>query len=202
MKQKRMMKLNLQLFADDPAPADPAPADPKPADPAPADPKPGGKKYTDEDVNSIIEKKLAEWQKKQDKKVEEAKKLAAMDAQQKAEYERDELKKKLEALTKKDTLSEMAKTARGMLSEKGVNISDDLLSVIVTEDAESTKANVDSFADAFLTAVQNAVAEKLGGKNPKAGSKTSTMTKDEIMAIADPELRQKKMVENRELFGI
>lgn len=199
------MKRNLilQLFAEDPTPGDPKPADPSPTDPTPADPKPGDPKYTDADVNRIIDQKFAEWQKKQQKAVDEAKKLAEMNAQQKAEYERDQLQKELDALKKKDSLSEMTKTARKMLSDKGVSVSDEVLVMLVNTNAEETKAAVDAFATAFTTAVEAAVKERLKGNSPKKGSGggTDPMTKEQIMDIKDPELRQKKMLEHRELFN-
>lgn len=52
------------------------------------------KKYTDADVDAIIDKKFAKWQKDYESKVDEAKKLAEMTAQQKAEFERDKLIRK------------------------------------------------------------------------------------------------------------
>ena len=64
---KNMIFMALQLFADDPAPSDPKPGnltDPKPADPKPGDPAPDSKpgepqkKYTDEDVDKIINSAL------------------------------------------------------------------------------------------------------------------------------------------------
>ena len=46
------------------------------------------------------------------------------------------------------------------------------------------------------------VKERLKGRTPKVGTGSSKpMTKAEIMAIRDPELRQKMMLENRELFN-
>lgn len=161
------------------------------------------KKYTDDDVNKMFDKKFAEWQKKKDKEVSEAKKLAEMNAQQKAEYERDQLQKELDSLKKKDALSEMTKTARKMLSDEGISVSDDLLSVLVTTDAEKTKAAVDGFAKLFKDAVEKAVKDKLKGEPPKKGSAggNGTLTKEQIMAIKDPEARQKKMLEHKELFN-
>lgn len=159
-------------------------------------------KYTDEDVNKIIDKKFAEWQKKQQKEVDEAKKLAEMNATQKAEYERDQLKKKLEELERQASLGEMTKTARKMLSESNINIPDELLSMMVTTDAEETKLAVDGFAKAFKEAVESEVKERLKGEPPKRSSGSSqSMTKEQIMAIKDHELRQKKMLEHKELFN-
>ena len=127
--------LDLQLFADDGAdgsfqePANPT-TETKEAEEKENEPKPE-KKYSDDDVDKILNKKFAEWEKKKQKEVDEAKKLADMNAKEKAEYERDKLQKELDALREKDSLSEMTKTARKMLSDEGVSVSDDVLSMIV-----------------------------------------------------------------------
>lgn len=202
-------KFNIQLFADETG-AETPPTGTEEGNPnAENEPAPAGKggkagelKYTDEDVNKLIDQKFAEWQKKQEKAVSEAKKLAEMNATQKAEYQRDQLQKELDELKKANAISEMSKTARKMLSENGITISDELLSFMVTTDAEETKAAVDSFSKLFNDAVESAVKERLKGEPPKAGSGgAAKMTKEEIMAIKDPELRQKKMLENKHLFN-
>ncbi len=204
-----MYKLDLQLFADEGgAGGNPvvAPTEKQPNEPG-AEPKAEPKaqaKYTDEDVDRIVKQKHAEWDKKQRQAVDEAKKLAEMNAQQKAEYERDQLKKELDDLKRKDSIAEMAKTARKMLTEKNINVSDELLAMMVTADAEETKKAVDGFAKMFTEAVESAVKERLKGEPPRRGSSGGhvAMTKEQIMAIRDPELRQKKMLEHRELFNI
>ena len=202
---------NLQLFAEGtPAAATETPgsvenekAVEEPGNPAPvATLKEKEAKYTDEDVNKLIDQKFAEWQKKQQKAVDEAKKLAEMNATQKAEYQRDQLQKELDEYKRAASLSEMTKTARKMLSESGIVISDELLSVMVTTDAEETKAAVDGFTKAFTEAVESAVKERLKGETPRKGSGgVASMTKEQIMAIKDPELRQAKMLENKHLFN-
>lgn len=162
----------------------------------------GDKKYSDADLDAIISKKFAKWQAQQQKAVDEAKKLAEMDAQQRAEYERDQLKDELAKLKKSATRAEMTKTARKMLSDDGINVPDELLSVMVSDDAETTKAAVDGFKTAFAAAVEAAVKDRLKGNPPKRGAEDGgTMTKEQIMAIRDPELRQKKMLENKHLFN-
>lgn len=213
-----MKKLfDLQLFAEDAGSAaagtateapgsaetEKAEEQPKAKEPAPAATlKKQDAKYTDADVDDILNRKFAEWQKKQQKAVDEAQKLAAMNATQKAEYERDQLRKELDELKRVSALSEMSKTARKMLSENGIIVPDELLAVMVTEDAEVTKAAVDGFAQMFTEAVEAAVKERLKGEPPRKGSGgAAAMTKEQIMAIKDPELRQKKMLENKELFS-
>ena len=205
---------NLQLFADDPNSASSALGTAEKADGTGVAADTGKEqkeqktdrttpKYSDDDLDKILGNRFARWQKDQQKAVDEAKKLAEMDAQQKAEYERDQLKKELDDLKRKDSISEMTKTARKMLSDKNITISDELLAMMVTTDAEETKKAIDGFTKAFTDAVENAVKERLRGTPPRRGSgSTPTMTKEQIMAIRDPELRQKKMLEHRELFNI
>lgn len=93
----------------------------------------------------------------------------------------------------------MSKTARKMLSDSGVSVSEELLSVLVTADAEKTKKAVNSFADLFKTAVKNAVSETLKSPAPTTGT-SGSVTKEQIMAIKDRAARQKAINENIELF--
>ena len=157
-------------------------------------------KYTDEDVDKLFNKKFAEWEKKKQKEIDEAKKLAEMNAQERAEHERDELQKELDALKKKDSLSEMTKTARKMLSDEGVSVPDEVLAMIVDTDAEKTKAAVDAFGKAFKDAVESAVKEKLKGNPPKKGE-GKKLTKEQIFSIKDPIERQNAIAENMDLFN-
>lgn len=205
-----MKKLfDLQLFADD---ADNTGTDNQTDDSkadktdtnadSKSDTKKDDKKYSDKDLDRIINQKFAKWQKDQEKAVSEAKKLADMNAQQKAEYERDKLQKELDSYKKKDAIAAMSKEARKMLSEQNISIDDNLLSFMVTDDAEATKKAIGDFAKAFSEAVENAVKERLKGNTPrKSSGGPKAMTKEEIMAIRDPELRQQKMLENKHLFN-
>ena len=94
----------------------------------------------------------------------------------------------------------MAKTARAILSEQNINIPDELVSVLVTTDADTTSANVKAFAKAFQSAVSQAVDSKISHREPRTGG-SKTVTKNDIMAIKDTAARQKAIAENIELFG-
>lgn len=173
--------LNLQLFAED-ATANEGAAnaaaeqgkpteDKKPETAANAKPE---LKYSDEDVDKLINKKFAEWESKKQKELDEASKLAEMNAQQKAEYNFKKeqeahaaTQKELDEYKRKDTLAEMSKEARKMLSDESINISDELLSLIVTTDAEQTQTAVKNFAKLFKEAVENAAKEAAKGTTPK-----------------------------------
>lgn len=146
-----------------------------------AEPKKDEPKYTDADLDRIINKKFAELQAKKDKEVAEAQKLADMNAQEKAEYTLKQEKeahaatqKELDEYKRKDTLAEMSKTARKMLSDEGINISDDLLARLVTTDADETKTAVNGFSKLFKEAVENAVKERAKGVTPKLITNNTT----------------------------
>lgn len=190
-------KINLQLFADDVEDSDDN--DNKDTSEKEEKKEPE-KKYSDEDLDRIISKKFAKWKQDQEKAVDEAKKLADMNAQEKAEYERDKIRKELDELKNEKVLNEMSKTARKMLSDEGINISDDLLANLVTTDAEKTKSVVNDFAKMFKNEVESAVKEALKGNPPKKGVKTTTITKEQIMAIKNTAERQKMINEHMELF--
>lgn len=157
-------------------------------------------KYTDADVDEIVSKRLAKWEKQQAAKVEEAAKLAEMNAQQKAEYERDKVQKELDEYKRRDTVNAMVAESRRQLSEQGITVNDDILARLVGETAEETKASVDAFSTAFTAAVEDAVKKQLAGKAPAAGVATKTMTKEEILAIKDPIARQAAIRDNIGLF--
>lgn len=194
--------LTLQLFAEpgNNPPNDPATNDPAPNDPTPNDPEPRpGAKYTDEDVKELINQKFSEWAKEQQKKSDEAERLKNMTAQEKEAHEKEELEKKVDELLKKEALSNMSKAARGMLSEKGINISEDLLLMMVTDDADKTKSAVESFITMFQAEVKKAVADALKGETPKGGG-VSKITKEQIMKVTNRAERQRLIKENMHLF--
>ncbi len=206
---KRKIIYSLQLFADE-VQTEPAndPTEPKAKSKSDGtqesnEDKAGEaqrKLYTNEDVDKLINRKFAEWQAKKDKEINEAQKLAEMNEQQKAEYKLDKLQKELEEYKSRETLAEMAKTARAILSEQNINVPDTLVSALVTENADTTSANVKAFAKAFQSAVSQAVENKIAHKEPKIGD-AKTVTKNDIMAIKDTAARQKAIAENIELFG-
>lgn len=181
MKLKDLLKL--QLFADDSGSGDGGSPEPggNPgggSDPEGDDPNDGGdddddpepeKKYTVEEVNNLIKRKKAEWEKNRQKEDDEAKKFAKMNAQEKAEYKQQQLEKRIQELEDEKTLAGMRDEARKQLSEKGINISDNLLEFMVSKDAEKTKNAVDSFAELFNAAVNEAVKGKARQTTPKEG---------------------------------
>ena len=160
----------------------------------------GGRTYTDEEVNAIIERKLARWKKQREQEVAEAAKLAEMNATQKLEYERDQANKKLAEYERRDAVRQMTDESRKQLREAGVDVPDDVVSMLVGEDAEATKAAVDGFAAAFKDAVEAEVKRRLAGGTPRSGVDASGMTAEQILAIKDPMERQRAIKENMKKF--
>ena len=131
----------------------------------------------------------------------EAEKLAKMTKEEKAQYQNKKLEKELADLKRQNVITEMAKTARKMLADEEINIPDELLGHLVSENAEDTKTAVEAFAKMYKAAVQTAVKDALKGNPPKAGSGgKGNMTKDQILAITNPAERQRLIAENMELF--
>lgn len=164
------------------------------------------KKYTDADVDEIINKKFAKWKSEQDKaikdavaEVEEAHKLAQMNEKERRDHEYEAMEKKLQGLEAEKRHNSMMTEARSMLKADNISISDDILSVLVTEDAETTKNAVTAFSAMFQNAVNEAVKAQLADIEPRRGSAPG-MTKEEILAIKDKSTRLKAIEDNIELF--
>lgn len=157
------------------------------------------KKYSDKDVDEIVKRKFADWKTKEEKRVDEAKKLEQMDAEEKIKYERDKLQQELDQLRAEKTKNEMMKAARGILQEENISISDNLLEILVDQEADKTKENINDFVELFNAEVEKVVKEKLRGTTPRK-SGGSKISKEDILKIADPVLRQQTIAENLELF--
>lgn len=197
--QKRFF--DLQMFADE---GDNGGADGNGGDGAgdsasgAQDQKPAAK-YTDEDVDRIIEKKFAEWEKKKAKQVSEAERLSKMSAEEKANERIKQLEERLAAADREKAVAAMTKQARAILADKNINVNDDLLTNLIAEDAETTKANCENFISLFTAAVEKAVKERVKGDTPKTGT-SSGMTKEQIMKVANRAERQRLMAEHKDLF--
>lgn len=193
-------------FAEDSAdtPADNNPTNTPPAPPASdksdKDSGKDDKKYSDADVDKLLEKKFAKWQKQKEAEINEAKKLADMTATERAEHERDKLKTELEELKAANTRAEMEKTARSILQADGVTVDDKIISHLVAADADTTSANVKAFSKAFKAAVQAEVKNQLSHKSPAAGTPGGSLTKEAIMKEPDAIKRQQLIRDNISLF--
>lgn len=156
-------------------------------------------KYTDEDVDKIVSKKIAKERERAKAEADEAARLAKMTEQERTAAELKKALDEVEALRAEKAQNEMRATARKMLSDANISVSDGLLNVLVTKDADSTKQAVDDFTAIFKAEVDKAVKAKLGGEPPKVGG-TKSLTKEDILAVENREERQKLIAEHLELF--
>lgn len=146
------------------------------------DPKPAGKTYTDDEVNAIVQQKLARESKKLEKRIREelaqqaddkrseAEKLAGMNDLQRAQYELKKAQGEKAALERRINLSEQMGVARSELKAAGIDLGDELLSMFVTEKADDTNAAISKIKELFPKAVDAAVQEALKRQPPKDGA--------------------------------
>lgn len=101
-------------------------------------------KYTDEDVDSIVKKKLAKAERDKAEAVKQAEKLAKMNADEKERYEREQLEARLAEYERKELQYGLAKEANNMLVEQGIQANDAIVELLVKNDAETTQTAVKS----------------------------------------------------------
>lgn len=147
MKKKRLlMPMNLQYFAEPEGGQDTPPAEQT----TPPDDKPKGeetgKTFSRDELAKIVaaetKKARASWEQEAEAKKEEAKKLAKMNAEEKLQHELEQKEAEIAELKRGQTLNEMKSEASKMLSGAGLPQDDELLGLIVSEDAEATKKAV------------------------------------------------------------
>lgn len=159
------------------------------------------KTFNRDELAKIMAAEKEKWKAELEAEKTQAEKLAKMNAEEKIAFERDQLKAELEELRQEKAKSEMTKTARGMLAEADINISEDLLATLVTEEAEVTKTNVDSFIKSFKEEVDKAVKEALKGKVAKKPASPAGLTKEAILSVKDRSERLRLIAENQGLFN-
>lgn len=160
-------------------------------------------KYTDEDVNRLIRQKHAEWNKKQEQKESEAARLAKMSAEEKTQERMNALEAKLHEYEVKETRNEMMTQARNLLHDKGFSVNDGILASLISDNADTTKANVESFVSLMKSEIEKGVNDKLKASGatgtPKKGA-SSGMTKEQILSIQNRAERQAMIRQNQHLF--
>lgn len=143
------------------------------------------KKYTDKDVDAIVNKRFAKWKTEQEQAVksakEEAEKLAKMSAEQKQNYEIEKLQKENEKLKQEAAKVELSRSATGILAEKGIEATQDVLDFVVGNDADDTNAKIDKLVKIVEYQLKKAEIARATGTTPKtmtnSGSQLSEFEK-------------------------
>lgn len=143
------------------------------------------KKYTDKDVDAIVNKRFAKWKTEQEQAVksakEEAEKLAKMNAEQKQNYEIEKLQKENEKLKQEAAKVELSRSATGILTEKGIEATQDVLDFVVGNDADDTNAKIDKLVKIVESQLKKAEIARATGTTPRtmtnSGSQLSEFEK-------------------------
>ncbi|MBN6206377.1 DUF4355 domain-containing protein [Ralstonia pickettii] len=193
-KAERGLKLDLQYFADNPHPDGGEEDKPSTDDnPNPDSKNPDGKQgeketFTKSEVDRQISHAIESFKQNQAPKQQEAINQAVKDAL--AEQQRlsklSEKERQEEELTQREkTLQEReAKIKRAELRSDAVDdlqkkgLPSDFADILLGDDAESTLANIKTFKDAFDSAVNDAVKEKLRQDTPPAGGSGFSTTEN------------------------
>lgn len=199
MKNKFLMPMKLQFFADPDGEGDPGESTPPELNVeelnedqlALIKEKYGFK--DDKDVDSIVKSKKSRWQKEAEEEKNEAAKYAEMSAEEKMQHELEKRDAQIAEFERKENISAMTTQAREMLSEKGATPTKEMLSLIVSEDAETTSANVKTYlasVEAEREAIKADFEKRLGGKIPLDG-----VTGSKVQGEYGKQLAQKATVE-------
>ena len=134
-------------------------------------------------------KMQAEINTKVQEAVTEAERLAKMNAEQKAQYEREKKEKEIADREAAITKRELMATAKEQLAEKGLPIS--LADVLNYASAEECSASIEAVGKAFQEAVEKAVNDRLsGGKPPKKAGDQTAYTMEQIKAMSPAEINK------------
>lgn len=183
---KKFMMFNLRMFDEDPAGADGADKGAEGSQGGDNKGKEtgrdaGGKKYDDAEVDRIVAKHRAEWEKKHaedlKKATDEARKYERMSKEQKEEA--DKKKAEEEAARKDARIKELEeqiatdalrKTVAADVEamEEGISVSQDFLDLVVTGDADASKANVQKLVGIILADRKAQEEKRARGTTPKS----------------------------------
>lgn len=164
------------------------------------------KTFTQQELDDIVEARVARAVKKAQKDAEEQIQKAQSEGERLAKLSKDErLKeeqaKRLSELEKREhdlAMKELSIEARSLLSEEGLPV--EFLDIVMADTAESVKNNISNLRTVFDQAVEKRVDERLTQSKVRTGSTAGAMSKQDIMAISDTSERQRLISENIHLF--
>lgn len=146
---------------------------------APEETQPKEETFTKTQLEEIVKQRVAREKKAAEKAVEEAKKLAKMNEDEKAKYELEQLQNELAELKRESTRNGLAKEATKMLSEHDIQIDEDLLAFVVKDTAEDTQTAVNSFVTIINAKVEQGIKKALSGSAPRVNTNAGVaLTKD------------------------
>lgn len=134
------------------------------------------------------------------KQLQSGKSVKDLSDEDKAKKAQDDKDKEIASLRAQLTRRDNIKETDEVFKEAGLNVSDDVLNMVVVDDDKQTYANVQALIK-YTNQIQNGVKKEfLKGPTPRENGKP-TMTKAEISKIKDPIKRQKAIADNLNLYN-
>lgn len=158
----------------------------------PEDKKPEAKMFTQQEVDKMIEKRLAREKQKAEDERKEAERLAKMSEQERLEEEFKKKQADLDARIKELDKKEMQNTSLDILVEKGYSpsTSKQLLAFLDYADADACKSSIDTLDSILKKCIETEVNAKIKGgsvtpKKPNSGA-TGKITWEQV--VENPKL--------------
>lgn len=141
------------------------------------------KTYTQEEVDALLQregdKRVSAALKKQQRKFDEAQKLASMSEEEKHDYEYNQKVAELEKREAEIAKKELAQETMKQLTEKGLPST--AAQFLVAVDAEHTNENIKAFEKMWLEAIEGEIKKRIATGTPKAASaKSGAVSKEQF----------------------
>ena len=153
------------------------------------------KTFTQEELDKILNKKFAQWQKKTEEAKAEAERKAKLTEAEKLAEER----KEFERMKMQFEYEQRVNSTSKVLASNNLPI--EFADFLIGDTDEATTQRVDLFKNAFNEALEKAVNERLRGRTPKTStSKTLEITKEDFRSMSYKE-KMDLYNKDKELFN-
>ena len=153
------------------------------------------KTFTQEELDKILNKKFAQWQKKTEEAKAEAERKAKLTEAEKLAEER----KEFERMKMQFEYEQRVNSTSKVLASNNLPI--EFADFLIGDTDEATTQRVDLFKNAFNEALEKAVNERLRGRTPKAStSKALEITKEDFRSMSYKE-KMDLYNKDKELFN-
>lgn len=129
------------------------------------------------------------------------KSIKELSDEEKAKQEEDAKDRRIKELEDRLARNEALKQTKQVFEESGIQVSDDVLDMVVVNDNKKTVANVQAITNFIEKIKEDTRKELLAGKTPRTTGVKTKMTKEQIRSIKDTAERQKAMRDNWALFN-
>lgn len=129
------------------------------------------------------------------------KSIKELSDEEKAKQEEDAKDRRIKELEDRLARNEALKQTKQVFEESDIQVSDDVLDMVVANDNKKTVANVQAITNFIEKIKEDTRKELLAGKTPRTTGVKTKMTKEQIRSIKDTAERQKAMRDNWALFN-